>query len=182
MALSREEIAARYGGALFGYAQDTNSLVAVHADLQELAQAVSANPQILNVFSDPIFNSIEKKKSLSVIEQGLTAEVQNFLNFLLDYNRFNDLLDIIDRFNDLYDEANKITSGTATTAVKLDDAQLTALSRSYAQKYGLKDVRLENQVDKDILGGVILQIGDRLIDGSVKNKLKKIRVQLINKD
>ncbi|MDF7672154.1 ATP synthase F1 subunit delta [Lactobacillus sp. ESL0701] len=182
MALSREEIAARYGTALFGYAQDMNSLDAVHADLQELAQAVSVNPQILSVFSDPIFNSDEKKASLSVIEQGLNAEVQNFLNFLLEYDRFADLLDIIDEFNDLYDRAKKITSGTAITAVKLDDTQLAALSNSYAQKYGLKDVRLKNEVDESILGGVILRIGDRLIDGSIKNKLKKIRVQLINKD
>ncbi|BAQ57447.1 ATP synthase F1 subunit delta [Lactobacillus acetotolerans] len=182
MALSREEIANRYGSALFGYAQDMRALETVYDDLQELKKAVQANPRILTILSDPILNGDEKKKSLSVIEQGFSKEVQAFLNLLLEYNRFGNLLDIINRFNDLYDDAKSITSGTAITAVKLDPDQLKHLSESYAKKYNLNAVRLKNQVDPSILGGVILQVKDRVIDGSVKNKLTKIRAQLINND
>ncbi|WEV42923.1 ATP synthase F1 subunit delta [Lactobacillus sp. ESL0684] len=182
MALSREEIAARYGTALFEYAQDMNALETVYEDLQELAVAVDENPQILNVFSDPIFNSDEKKKSLAIIEHDLTDEVQNFLNFLLEYDRFADLPEIITYFKQLYDDAGQIVSGTVTTAMQLNESQLKALSKSYAQKYGLKEVRLENKVNQDIIGGVVLQVGDRVINGSVKNKLKKIHAQLVNKD
>ena len=80
MALSKAEIAARYGTALFDYAEDMAALDTVHADMQELAEAISNYPQILQVFSDPIFNSAEKAKSLSAIEQGLSEEVQNFLD------------------------------------------------------------------------------------------------------
>lgn len=182
MALTREEIAARYGTALFDYAQDMNALEEVHVDLQELRQAVSANPKILSVFSDPIFNSTEKKKSLSIIEEGFTKEVQTFLNLLLDYNHFLQLVDIIDCFNELYNDNKKIMVGTAVTAVELDDAQLKALGQSYAKKYDLTSVNLKNEVDKSIIGGVILKVGDCVIDGSVKNKLKKIRAQLISKN
>lgn len=74
----------------------------------------------------------------------------------------------------------KIASGTATTAVKLDDDQLQRLGDSFAKKYNLNAVRLENKVDPSILGGVVLQVKDRVIDGSVKTKLNKIRAQIID--
>lgn len=104
------------------------------------------------------------------------------MNLLLEYNRFEYLIDIIDYFNNLYDEKKSIASGTVTTAVKLDDDQLKRLGDSYANKYNLKAVRLENKVDPSILGGVILQVKDRVIDGSVKTQLKKIRTQLIDEN
>ncbi|BDR60365.1 ATP synthase F1 subunit delta [Lactobacillus xylocopicola] len=182
MALSKEEIAARYGTALFDYAQDMKALEAVHADLQELRQALSAHPQILQVFSDPILNTTEKKKALSAIEQGLVDEVQNFLNLLLDYNHFSALPAIIAYFNDLYNKNKKIMAGTAITSIELDESQLKALGESYAQKYGLTQVHLDNEVDDSIIGGVILKVGDYVVDGSVKNKLTKIRARLISKD
>lgn len=72
--------------------------------------------------------------------------------------------------------------GTAITAVKLDEDQLSALGDSYAKKFGLASVTLENKVDPEIIGGVILKVGDCVIDGSVKNRLKKIRAQLISKN
>ena len=182
MALSKAEIAARYGTALFDYAEDMDALASVHADLQELAQAISEYPQILKVFSDPIFNSAEKAKSLSVIEQGLAKEVQNFLNLLLDYDHFLELPDIINCFNDLYNKSQKIETGVAVSAVPLDQEQLQKLGAGYAQKYNLQKVILTNVVDQNIIGGVILKVGDCVIDGSVKNKLKKIRAQLVNKN
>ena len=82
----------------------------------------------------------------------------------------------------LYDNEKKVASGVATTAVKLDDDQLKRLGESFAKKYNLNVVRLENKVDPSILGGVVLQVEDRVIDGSVKNKLKKIRAQIIDKN
>ena len=182
MALSKAEIAARYGTALFDYAEDMAALDTVHADMQELAEAISNYPQILQVFSDPIFNSAEKAKSLSVVEQGLSEEVQNFLNLLLDYDHFMELPDIINCFNDLYNKNQKIETGVAVSAVALDQRQLQELGTSYARKFNLRKVILTNEVDQSIIGGVILKVGDCVIDGSVKNKLNKIRAQLINKN
>lgn len=182
MALSKEEIAARYGAALFGYAQDMKALDKVYDELQELRKAMKANPAIIDILSDPVLSQDKKQAMLTAIEKDFSEEVKGFLNLLLEYNRFENLLDIIDEFNSLYDQEKLIAFGTATTAVKLDDDQLKRLGDSYAKKYDLNAVRLENKVDPSILGGVILQVQDRVIDGSVKNKLKKIRAQLINKN
>lgn len=180
MALSREEVAARYGAALFGYAQDNKVLDNVYDEMLELKKAVLANPQIISVLSDPILSSKDKKSVLTAVEKGFSEEVQGFLNLLLEYNRFADLVDIIDQFVAFYDDEKKIASGTATTAVKLDDDQLQRLGDSFAKKYNLNAVRLENKVDPSILGGVVLQVKDRVIDGSVKTKLNKIHAQIID--
>jgi len=117
-----------------------------------------------------------------VIEQGLSEEVQNFLNLLLDYDHFMELPDIINCFNDLYNKNQKIETGVAVSAVALDQRQLQELGTSYARKFNLRKVILTNEVDQSIIGGVILKVGDCVIDGSVKNKLNKIRAQLINKN
>lgn len=181
MALSREEIAARYGKALFGYAQDMKVLDQVNQELGVLREAILANKKIVSVLSDPVLSKVEKAEILKNISQPFSKEVQNILSLLLEYNRFGNIVEIIDYFKDLYDEEKKIASGIVTTAVKLDDDQLKRLGEGYAKKYDLNAVRLENQVDPSILGGVILKVKDRVIDGSVKNKLKKIRAQLEEK-
>ena len=83
MALSREEIAARYGAALFGYAQDNDALDTVYNEMVELKKAAEANPQIISVLSDPILSSKDKKDLLTAIEKDFSDEVQNFLNLIL---------------------------------------------------------------------------------------------------
>lgn len=180
MALSKEEIAVRYSTALFGYAQDMKALDQVHEQMNALQKAVQANPRIINLLSDPLINSEQKQKVLIAITKPFSAEVQNFLHLLLSYDRFADLNAIIDRFNHLYDQKKKIAFGVATTAFKLDAQQLKRLCTSAAKRCHLKHVYLKDQVDPAILGGVILQIGDRVVDGSVRNKLQKIRALITN--
>ena len=96
MALSREELAARYGTALFGYAQDVKMLDSIHDELKELKQAIEENPKIVSVLSDPVLRMNEKEKILTSIESGLSEQVQNFLNLVLEYNRFSVICDVID--------------------------------------------------------------------------------------
>lgn len=178
MSLSREEIARRYGTAAFEYAKDMNKLDAFFEELTELKKAAIEEPRLIQVLSDPILDSNEKVKFLQAIEQGFSAEVQEFLNFLLNYNRFNVLIDIVDYFTSLYNAEKKIGTGVVKTAVKLDEDQLQRLAKSYASKYGLNKLHLENEVDPEIIGGVVLEVQGRVIDGSVKHRLDKIRAQL----
>ena len=173
MALSREEISARYGVALFGYCQDTNSLDNVYGELQVLKSAVLDNPRLSEVLSSPVYSIKEKKQLLKNISADFSQEVQQFLELLLDYGRFAVLPDIVDQFNMRYNKLNNIAFGKVISAVKLDDDQ------AYAKKYNLKELKLTNQVNPSIIGGVILEVEDYIIDGSAKTKLKKIRAQLV---
>jgi F-type H+-transporting ATPase subunit delta len=115
---------------------------------------------------------------LTAVEQGFSAELQEVLNFLLSYDRFDNLVDIIDYYIHLYNAANHIGTGVAKTALKPDEDQLQRLADSYAKKYGLQALHLENEVDPEIIGGVVLEVEGRVIDGSVKHRLEKIRAML----
>ncbi|QNQ82496.1 F0F1 ATP synthase subunit delta [Lactobacillus sp. PV037] len=179
MSLSREEIAARYSKALFEYAQDTDSLEQVYSDMNALEQAVKENPTVINLLADPILSTKEKEKFLATISEDLTPESKKFLEFLLAYGRFNNFVEIITSFDNLYDHYKNIATGTVTSAVKLTKTELSKISQAYAKKYGLNDLILTNKVEPSILGGVILQVGDRIIDGSIRTKLQHIREQLL---
>lgn len=179
MSLSREEIAARYSKALFEYAQDTDSLEQVYSDMNALAQAVKENPAVINLLADPILSVKEKEEFLTSISKDLTPESKKFLEFLLEYGRFNDFVEIVTAFDDLYDRYKNIATGTVISAVKLTKTELDKISQAYAKKYGLNKLILTNKVEPSILGGVILQVGDRIIDGSIRTKLQHIREQLL---
>ena len=76
-------------------------------------------------------------------------------------------------------EKKNIASGTAVSAIKLNEDELSRISQAYAKKYGFKELILTNKVDPSILGGIILKVGDRIIDGSIRTRLQQIREQLI---
>ena len=179
MALSREEIASRYSKALLAYAQDANSLDAVHEDMNVLLQVAKENPDMLRLLSDPIIRKDQKEEFLSSFSDKFSVETKNFLDFLLEYRRFESLTAIIEAFNTLYDEYKNIASGTAVSAIKLNEDELSRISQAYAKKYGFKELILTNKVDQSILGGIILKVGDRIIDGSIRTRLQQIREQLI---
>ena len=179
MALSIEEIASRYSKALFAYAQDANSLDAVHEDMNVLLQVAKENPDMLRLLSDPIIRKNQKEEFLSSFSDKFSIETKNFLDFLLEYRRFESLTAIIEAFNTLYDEYKNIASGIAVSAIKLNEDELSRISQAYAKKYGFKELILTNKVDSSILGGIILKVGDRIIDGSIRTRLQQIREQLI---
>ena len=173
MALSREEIAARYSKALFEYSEDAKVLDEVHDEMNVLLQVTKANPKVIQLLADPILNKVEKKEFLDTLTQGASVETKEFLKFLVEYGRFNDFIDIIEAFDVRYND------GTAITAIALKDEELDKIAKAYAKKYGLTTLKITNKVDPSILGGVVLQVGDIRIDGSIRTKLQEIREQLI---
>ena len=166
MALSREEIASRYSKALFAYAQDAKKLDEVHEDMNVLLQVAKENPDMLRLLSDPIIRKNQKEEFLSSFSGEFSSQTKNFLEF-------------IKAFDALYDEDKNIASGTAVSAINLDEDELNRISQAYAKKYGFKKLILTNEVDSSILGGIILKVGDRIIDGSIRTRLQQIREQLI---
>lgn len=180
MSLSREEIASRYSKALFEYAQDADQLEQVHQEMNVLLQAVNENSDMIRLLADPILPKNEKESFLEIVSKDLSDESKNFLNFLLQYDRFDDFVDIVQAFDGLYNKFKNIADGIVVSAIELEKEELQKINQAYSNKYGLNELILTNEVDPSILGGVILKVGDRIIDGSVRTKLQKIREQLIN--
>lgn len=178
MSLSREEIASRYGMALFEYAKENAKLALVHDEVDELIKVLHENPKFELLMASPLLSSNDKKQILKAVTAEMTVEMANFLNLVLEYGRFADLGCILQAFDKFYDQEMNEASGVAISAIALDDEQLAAISKSYANKFNLSNIHLTNQVDANILGGVVLKVGDHIIDGSIKNKLQQIRKQL----
>lgn len=181
MALSKDQIASRYGTALFGFAQDQDCLEQLHREVAVLLTVLQENPDFMNMLSDPILDQNEKRHVLDSVIGQFSTEMQGFLRLLLEYKRFDAVIDILKNFNSHYDRLKKIAHGKAISAVKLSDEQLQKVSQAYADKYGLQELQLTNEIKPEILGGLILQVGDRRIDGSIQTKLEQIRTQLTAK-
>jgi len=156
MSLSREEIASRYGMALFEYAKENARLALVHDEVDELIKVLQENPKFELLMASPLLSSNDKKQILKAVAAEMTVEMANFLNLVLEYGRFADLGCILQAFDKFYDREMNEASGVAI----------------------LSNIHLTNQVDANILGGVVLKVGDHIIDGSIKNKLQQIRKQL----
>ncbi len=182
MALSKEEIASRYGSALLGFAQDNNCLEQMHDEVSALQTAIKENPDFVSLLSDPIIKLNEKEKLLATVADQFSPQMQEFLKLILAYGRFSEILPILANFELRYERKQNVWRGEVTSAVKLTADQLDRIGQAYAKKYGLRGLKLTNKVDPDILGGVILKVDDRLIDGSIKTTLKKIRAHLTIKE
>lgn len=170
-------IAHRYAQALFDIAVQEN-LDAIEAELQELTKCVEENAEVAHVLYHPHISLSEKKDLMNKIFAGqLSVTVRNFLNLLIDRRRQNYLPEISREFARLADEARNIVEAKVFSAIPLSENQEERLHRELARMTG-KNVRMVKEVRPELIGGVMVQIGDRVMDGTVAFKLQRIRQSL----
>ncbi|AGA70827.1 ATP synthase F1 subcomplex delta subunit [Desulfitobacterium dichloroeliminans LMG P-21439] len=170
-------IAHRYAQALFEIALQGN-LDAIEAELQELTQLFEQNAEVAHVLYHPHISLSVKKDLMRKIFAGeLSVTVGNFLNLLIDRRRQNYLPDIAQEFTRLADGARNVVEAKVTSAVPLNDIQEQRLQKELARITG-KNVRMVKEVRPELIGGVMIKIGDRVMDGTVAFKLQRIRQSL----
>lgn len=179
MALSREEIASRYSKALFEYSSDMKAIDEVHQEINVLLDIAKENTNFIKLLSNPVLKKNEKEEFLASFSNQMSQPTQNFLKLLLEYGRFGNFVDIVTAYDALYNKSMNVAQGVAITAISLEKEELDRIAQAYAKKNNLNNLYLDNKVDPSILGGVVLQVGDKIIDGSIRTKLQKIREQLI---
>lgn len=173
-----ELIAKRYAEALFEVAQEDNTLQPVREELEFVGSCLKENQEFEKLLNSPLVNSNEKKEILTNIFKGkLSNEILNFLYILVDKRRTNAIHDIIREFNKMADASKNMVEGVAITAITLDQETLLKLQVQLSMASG-KNVKLTNEVDKQIVGGVLIKIGDKVIDGTLKNRLGHLKQQL----
>lgn len=178
MKLDKYTVGKRYGKALFELAVEEQQTEAVYQDLLTLRKIFQEIPDLGNMLSDVRLDSDKKRKIMDQIVKGHNEIVENFLEVAYRYNRLDDLLFIIDEYEGRYNEAKKVILGTVTTAVKLTEDQKLQLTKKIAQRLGYEKAELTEQVDPEILGGVIIEANHQVLDGSVKSRLENLRNQL----
>lgn len=167
-----------YARALFEMAQPEGVLSRVEEELFRLRELLKKNPDLLEFLKDPNIQNEGKRRALSDLFQGRVHPlVLNLLITLSDQNRAGRVPNVIEEFNAQAANATAKVSGEVTTAIPLDAATLGRLATELSRITG-KSVQLFQKTDPAILGGAIIQVGEQIIDGSLRRKLNQIKERL----
>ncbi|MFR9069018.1 F0F1 ATP synthase subunit delta [Paraclostridium tenue] len=171
-------IASRYAEALFQVGEESNSTEKLYNELKAVVDIINVNKEFSNILKSPIVSKEEKKTLITnIFGSTLDNEMLNFMKILADKDRLNLLANMEEAFKALLNDKNNILEGVAITAVPMNEGEVNELQAKLSAKYN-KTVVLQNEVDESILGGVLVRLGNEEIDGTVKNRLDKMKEQL----
>ena len=174
-----EEIAEVYSRALFEAAQEDDVLDDVHDQLNEFVDALEDedNRDLRLFFYSPYFSSEEKKNGVDKVVSGADERLQNFLKLLAERHRMPALPRIRREFNSLWREEKQLLPVNVTSAVDLDEQLVKEIGDRIQEQTG-RQVELTSQVDPDVLGGLVVRVGNMVMDASVRSRLDQIRKQV----
>jgi len=169
-----EEIATVYARSLFQAALEADKLEAVRDELGEIADAIDGDRNLQVFFFSPSLSSEDKKEGLSKAVEGADDLVQNFLELLIENQRMTSIFKIRREFEALWDEENKLLPVRITSAVELDEATIKQIGDQIAEQTDRK-VELSADVDPEVLGGLVVRVGNTVLDASVRRRLESLR-------
>jgi F-type H+-transporting ATPase subunit delta len=169
-----EELAQVYSRALFQAARDTSQLDEVREQLGQFDDALDKNRELAVFFFSPYFSTAEKQQSLSGLLDGADEILLNFLSVLIENHRMPVIFRIRQEYERLWEEENKTLPVEITSAIALDQATTESLGRTIGERAG-RQVTLASRVDPDILGGIIIRVGNSILDASIRNRLEQLR-------
>jgi len=172
-----QEIAEVYSRALFEVAKEHDVLDEVHEQLGEFTEALDDSRDLQMFFFSPHFSAEEKKEGIDKILDGANEHFQRFLELLAERHRLPVIHRIRRAFDALWREENKLLPVAITSAVELDDKLVKDIGKRIEEQTGRK-VDLTANVDSDVLGGLVLRVGNMVLDASVRNRLERIRKQV----
>jgi F-type H+-transporting ATPase subunit delta len=172
-----EEIARVYARSLFEVAQERGLLDVIREQLGEFSEALDSRRELASFFFSPYFSSKEKKEALGRALDGAEPVLMSFLEVLIDEHRMPAIFRIRERYEVLWDEANKLLPVEVTSAVELDEATVAAIGERIREQTG-RNVELSSHVDSAILGGIVLRVGNSILDASIRNRLNQLRNQV----
>ncbi len=172
-----EEIAAVYARSLFEVARDQDTLDAVRGQLGEFADALSETRDLQVFFFSPYFSTKEKQDGLERVVSDADPVIVNFLKLLIEKHRMPALFRIRANFDALWEEENKLLPVHITSAVELDEKVVKQLGDRISDQTDRK-VDVSADVDPDILGGIVVRVGNSVLDASVRNRLEQLRRQV----
>ena len=172
-----EEIAEVYARALFEAAKEHDVLDRVHGELGEFADVLGENRDLQVFLFSPYFTSEEKKDGVARIVSDADERLVNFLQLLAERHRMPVLFRIRRAFDDMWAEENRLLPVIVTSAVELDERLLREIGDRIEEQTG-RQVELTSRVDPDVLGGLVVRVGNMVMDASVRSRLEQIRKQV----
>jgi F-type H+-transporting ATPase subunit delta len=172
-----EEIAEVYARSLFEVACELDKLESIHEQLNEFADAVSGNRDMQLFLFSPYFSAAEKKTGLHRTLSEAEPELVNFLDALIERHRMPALFRIRLRLNAMWDKVHRRLPVSIITAVPLDESTAQSIATRVGDQTG-EHVELSSKVDPEIIGGIILRVGNRVMDASIRTQLDNLRKQV----
>jgi ATP synthase F1 delta subunit len=172
-----EEIAAVYARSLFEVAKEQDKLDLVREQLGAFADALDETRELQVFFFSPYFSTQEKQDGLDRAVSGADPAVVNFLKLLIENHRMPVIFRVRRAYEDLWEEENKLLPVQITSAVELDKGTVKQIGDRIAEQTGRK-VDLSADVEPDILGGIVVRVGNSVLDASVRNRLEQLRKQV----
>ena len=169
-----EEIAQVYARSLFEVAEEHDNLDELRDEVGQFTDALSESRELQTFFFSPYFSTEEKKKGLDAVLQDADETFVNFLELLIENHRMPALFRIRRELDAMWRKVNKLLPVQVTSAVELDEAVTRQIGEEIHKQTG-QEVELTANVDPDVLGGIILRVGNSILDASIRNRLEQLR-------
>jgi len=173
-------ISKTYGEALFELAVEENKVDVLASEISAILDILNQNPDFVNLLNHP---KISKEEKLQVVEEvfggKVSKEIQGFLNIIVAKERNKELMAIMEYFLDEVKAMKGIGVCYVTTPMELKEAQKEAIVKKLIETTEFKEMEMHYTVDKALIGGMVIRIGDRVVDSSIQAKLSKLEAQLL---
>ena len=173
-------VAGRYASALFSLAQDDRQTDAVAQSLETLDALIAESPDFQRLVRSPVFSAGDQLRALDAIlaKEGIDGIAGNFVRLVTTKRRLFFIRAMIADYRKLYDASCGVTRAEVTSASALSSENLAALKDQLKAASGGRDIKLDVKVDPSIIGGLVVKLGSRMVDGSLRTKLNAIRLAM----
>ena len=168
------ELGEVYARALFEVAEEHDVLDRVHDELGEFTDALDESEELQMFFFSPYFSSEEKKDGVAKVVKGADERLVNFLQLLAERHRMAAIKRIRSEFDSMWAEEHRLLTVSVTSAVDLDKSLVKDIGKRIEDQTG-REVELSSHVDPEVLGGLVVRVGNMVLDASVRNRLEKFR-------
>jgi len=172
-----EEIASVYARSLFEVAQEKGNLDEVREQLGEFADALDGDQQMQVFFFSPYFSTQEKEEGLDKVVTDADPILENFLKLLIEKHRMPAVFRVRRTLDDMWQRENRLLPVEITSAIELDQQTIKQIGDRIGEQTDQK-IDLSSRVEPGILGGIVVRVGNSIIDASIRSRLEQLRKQV----
>ena len=169
-------VAERYATAIFEISRDDAALDALEADMSEVADALGQSRELRDLIASPVVSRAEQKAAIGAVGKamGLGAAMSNGLSLMADNRRLFVLPQLLAKLRGMIDDHKGETTAEVVSAAPLSEAQTRSLAEALGAAQG-RTVRISASVDEDLVGGLVVKVGSRMVDTSIRSRLNAMR-------
>ena len=175
------EIAARYGTALYSIAADRNEIYSLQQECKELKKVLLENPGFITLLNNSFLTHEEREEIIDKTIFAFDKDIINLVKVLMNNNRSRYIIEVLDAFNSLCNNARNVSEGLIYSVNPLDEQSKKILEEKISKLENV-DVELINKIDHTLIGGIKVVINGHIYDGSIKNKLDNMKIDLLKKE